>query len=75
MRPDPQVLGSDELIVYEALATLRRPMTAHDVTAGTGLDDATVRAALDRLTELGLIIDGKDGFTVGPNTWDVRGAR
>jgi hypothetical protein len=69
---EPQLLTSDQLIVYEALATLRRPMKPGDVVAATGRDERTVREALGRLSELGLIVDDEDGATVGPNQWDVR---
>jgi hypothetical protein len=74
-RREPQVLGSEELIVYEAIATTRRPMETEDLIATTGLDEQVVRAAIDRLAELGTIVNGEGGATVGPNDWDVRGAR
>jgi DNA-binding transcriptional ArsR family regulator len=73
MRREPQVLEADELAVYEALATLRRPLDAGELAATTGLAEPVVRAALDRLSELEMIETGKDGATVGPNSWDVRG--
>jgi predicted transcriptional regulator len=69
---EPQLLTADQLIVYEALATLRRPMKTGEVAAATGRDERTVRAALGRLERLGLIVDEEDGATVGPNQWDVR---
>jgi hypothetical protein len=75
VRREPQVLGADELIVYEAIATLRRPLDSEELAAKTGLEEGTVRAALDRLTELEMIEIGEGGASVGPNDWDVRGAR
>jgi DNA-binding IclR family transcriptional regulator len=68
-------MGSEELIVYEAIATRRRPMESGDLAATTGLDEETVRAALHRLTELEMIVSGEGGATIGPNDWDVRGAQ
>jgi hypothetical protein len=75
VRREPQVLGSEELIVYEAIATTRRPMETEDLIATTGLDEQIVRAAIDRLAELEMIVNGEGGATVGPNDWDVRGAQ
>jgi hypothetical protein len=75
MRREPQVLGSEELIVYEAIATMRRPMETDDLIATTGLEEQIVRSAVDRLAELEMIVNGEGGATVGPNDWDVRGAR
>ena len=75
VKREPQVLGSEELIVYEAIATLRRPLVTEDLTATTGLEEETVRAALDRLTELEMIVNGENGASIGPNDWDVRGAQ
>jgi hypothetical protein len=75
VRREAQVLGSEELIVYEAIATMRRPMKTEDLIATTGLEEKTVRAAIDRLAELEMIVNGEGGATVGPNDWDVRGAQ
>jgi hypothetical protein len=75
VRREPQVLGSEELIVYEAIATTRRPMETEDLTATTGLEEQIVRAAVDRLAELEMIVNGEGGATVGQNDWDVRGAQ
>jgi hypothetical protein len=75
MKREPQVLGGDELIVYEAVATVRGPVGTGDLVATTGLDEGTVRAALDRLAELEMVLQGEDGTRIGPNDWDVRGAR
>jgi hypothetical protein len=75
VRREPQVLGSEELIVYEAIATMRRPMETEDLIATTGLEEQIVRAAVDRLAELEMIVNGEGGATVGPNDWDVRGAK
>jgi predicted transcriptional regulator len=75
MKREPQILDSDELIVYEAIATVRGPTETGDLVAMTGLDEKTVRAALDRLTELEMIETGKGGASIGPNDWDVRGAQ
>jgi hypothetical protein len=75
VRREPQVLGSEELIVYEAIATMRRPMETEDLIATTGLEEQVVRAAVDRLAELEMIVNGEGGATVGPNDWDVRGAQ
>lgn len=72
---EPQVLDADELIVYEAVATVRGPVAAGDLIGVTGLEEATVRAAVDRLTERGLVVSGDKGVSIGPNDWDVRGAR
>ena len=72
---EPQVLGGEELIVYEAIATTRRPMETEDLIATTGLEEQTVRAAIDHLAELGMIVSGEGGATVGPHDWDVRGAQ
>ncbi|WP_329253823.1 hypothetical protein OG417_11385 [Actinoallomurus sp. NBC_01490] len=72
---ETQVLTSDELIVYEAVATLRGPMEVGVVVGKTGLDEDTVRAALDRLTALEMVETGERGTRIGPNDWDVRGAR
>lgn len=72
---EPQVLDSEELIVYEAVATLRGPAETDDLIAITGLDESTVRAALDRLMELEMIVRDDRGTSLGPNDWDVRGAR
>jgi hypothetical protein len=75
VRREPQVLGSEELIVYEAIATMRRPMETEDLIATTGLEEQIVRAAVDRLAELEMIVNGEGGATVGHHDWDVRGAR
>jgi predicted transcriptional regulator len=74
MRREPQVLEADELTVYEAIATLRRPLDTAELVTTTGLTEQTVRAAVDRLTDLEMIETGKDGAAVGPNNWDVRGS-
>jgi DNA-binding transcriptional regulator PaaX len=50
-------------------------METGDLIATTGLDEQVVRAAVDRLAELGTIVNGEGGAIVGPNDWDVRGAR
>jgi hypothetical protein len=73
MRREPQILEADELTVYEAIATLRRPMDTAELVTTTGLAEETVRAALDRLTDLEMIETGENGAIVGANTWDVRG--
>lgn len=70
---DPQVLDADELIVYEAVATLRRPLGTDELTATTGLDERTVRSAVEHLTDLDMVIAGEHGTSIGPNDWDVRG--
>lgn len=75
VKREPQVLGAEELIVYEAIATLRRPLETGDLAAATGLEEGTVRSALDRLTELEMVVTGKDGTSLGPNDWDVRGTQ
>jgi len=75
VKREPQVLNADELIVYEAIATLRRPLETGELTATTGLEEDVVRAAVDRLTELDMIVAGKGGVSIGPNDWDVTGAR
>jgi hypothetical protein len=75
VKREPQVLGADELIVYEAIATVRGPMAPGDLIAATGLEETTVRAALDRLTELDMIVSNDEGVSIGPNDWDVRGAQ
>lgn len=75
VKREPQVLGSEELIVYEAIATVRGPVETAGLTAVTGLDEETVRAAVGRLAELGMVTQGKDGTSIGPNDWDVRGAQ
>lgn len=75
MKREPQVLGADELIVYEAIATVRGPAAAGDLIAATGLEETTVRAALHRLTELEMIVSDEKGVGIGPNDWDVRGAQ
>lgn len=72
---DIHAMNNDDMAVYEAIATLRRPMSVGDVAVQTGLDRDSVRASLDRLTERNLIVEGDDGVRVGPNDWDVRGAR
>lgn len=74
-RRDTQALTEDQLIVYEALATVRRPMSAGDVAATTGMDEEAVRACLRTLAEREMIVDGADGIVIGDNDWDVRGAR
>ncbi|MEV5748600.1 hypothetical protein AB0L00_12360 [Actinoallomurus sp. NPDC052308] len=71
---DTQALTQDQMIVYEALATVRRPMSAGDVAATTGKDEETVRACLRVLAERKMIVDGDDGIVIGDNDWDVRGA-
>jgi DNA-binding transcriptional ArsR family regulator len=75
MKREPQVLGSDELIVYEAVATVRGPVETGDLVTATGLEEGTVRSALDRLAELEMVTRGEDGTSIGPNDWDVRGAQ
>jgi hypothetical protein len=72
---EPQVLTGDELIVYEAIATVGGPVDLDGLTGTTGLDEPAVRSALDRLTELKMIESGDDGARMGPNDWSVRGAR
>jgi hypothetical protein len=74
VKREPQLLHDDELIVYEAIATLRRSAETTALTASTGLPEETVRAAIDRLTELEMVVRGEDGTSLGPNDWDVRGA-
>lgn len=80
-RANPEQLGRDihamnnaDMAVYEAIATIRRPMSAGDVAAQTGLDQDDVRASLDRLVERGIVVEGDDGVRVGPNDWDVWGS-
>lgn len=72
---EAQLMSPDEVIVYEAIATVRRPMSAGDLVATTGLEEATVRSALKHLAELGMTVEGRDGTGLGPNDWDVRGTR
>ncbi|GLY77594.1 hypothetical protein [Actinoallomurus iriomotensis] len=72
---EPQVLSGDELIVYEAIATLRGPVDVDGLAGKTGLAEDTVRAAVDRLTALEMVETGEHGARIGPNDWDVRGAR
>jgi hypothetical protein len=72
---EPHYLGQHEMIVYEAIATVRRPMGIGDLLATTGLEEDAVRAAMDRLTDLRMITEEDAGVVVGPNDWDVRGAR
>lgn len=72
---EAQYLGRTELIVYEAIATVRRPMGVGDLVATTGLDEKAVRTALDRLAEFEMIAGEDGGVVIGPNDWDVRGAR
>ncbi|MCO5993691.1 helix-turn-helix domain-containing protein [Actinoallomurus rhizosphaericola] len=72
---DVQALTEDQMIVYEALATVRRPMSVGDVAATTGMDEDTVRNCLRTLADREMIVDGKDGIVIGENDWDVRGAR
>ena len=74
VKREPQVLGDDELIVYEAIANLR-PAETHDLVASTGLTEETVRAAVERLTELEMVVTDKNGASIGPNDWEVRGAQ
>ncbi|MEV5710852.1 helix-turn-helix domain-containing protein [Actinoallomurus sp. NPDC052274] len=71
---DTQALTQEQMVVYEALATVRRPMSVGDVAATTGMDETTVRACLRTLTERKMLVDGDDGIVVGDNDWDVRGA-
>jgi hypothetical protein len=61
--------------VYEAIATLRRPLSVAEIVAATGLDEETVRTSLGRLADLEMTTGGDRGVTIGPNDWDVRGAR
>lgn len=72
---DTQALTQDEMIVYEAIATVRRPMSLGHIAATTGMDEETVRACLGTLAEREMVVDGRDGIVVGKNDWDVRGAR
>jgi predicted transcriptional regulator len=74
-RRDTQALTEDEMIVYEAIATVRRPMTVADVAGATGMDDERVRACLRTLTERDMVVDGRDGLVIGDNDWDVRGSQ
>jgi DNA-binding IclR family transcriptional regulator len=73
MKGEPQVLDADELAVYEAIATPRRPMDTDELVRTTGLPEATVHTALDRLAELDMIDTSDKGATLGRNSWDVRG--
>jgi predicted transcriptional regulator len=75
MLREPQVLNADEMIVYEGIATLRRPMGTEDLMSTTGLDEETVRSAIHRLSDLGMIADDSGRAVIGPNDWDVRGAQ
>ena len=75
MLREPQVLNADEMIVYEGIATLRRPMGTEDLMTTTGLDEETVRSAVGRLADLGMIADDSGRAVIGANDWDVRGAR
>ncbi len=72
---EAQLMSRTEVIVYEAIATVRRPMSVSDLAATTGLEEATVRTALKHLAELGMTVEGRDGVGLGPNDWDVRGVR
>jgi DNA-binding IclR family transcriptional regulator len=63
------------MIVYEAIATVRRPMSVGDIAATAGMDETKVRACLATLVERDMIVDGRDGMIVGENDWDVWGAR
>jgi predicted transcriptional regulator len=74
-RRDTQALTEDEMIVYEAIATVRRPMSVADVAATTGMAEETVRACLRTLTERDMVVDGRDGLVIGDNDWDVRGSQ
>ena len=71
---DIHAMTDHDLIVYEAIATLRRPMSLGDVAATTGLDPDTVRASLGRLIKRNMIVEGRKGVEIGPNDWDVWGA-
>lgn len=75
MKREPQVLHDDELIVYEAVATMRGPMETRELVATTGLGEDAVRAALDRLIELEMVVQGEGGTRIGQNDFDVRGMR
>lgn len=72
---DIHAMNDDDMVVYEAVATIRRPMSAGDIAVQTGLDEDSVRASLDRLIERDMIVKGDEGVGIGPNDWDVRGAR
>jgi hypothetical protein len=72
---DTQALTQDDMIMYEAIATVRRPMSVGDIAATAGTDEETVRACLATLVERDMVVDGRDGIVVGQNDWDVSGAR
>lgn len=72
---DIHAMNNDDMAVYEAIATIRRPMSVGDVAVQTGLDQDSVRASFDRLVERGIVVEGDAGVEVGPNDWDVWGAR
>jgi hypothetical protein len=72
---DTQALTQDEMVVYEAIATVRRPMSVEDVAATTGLPQETVRGCLDTLVKREMTVNGREGIEVGKNDWDVWGAQ
>jgi predicted transcriptional regulator len=71
VKREPQVLGTEELIVYEAIATVRRPLETGDLAATTGLEEGTVRSAVDRLTEVEMVVTGKDGTSLDARLYTV----
>ncbi|GAB3966561.1 hypothetical protein GCM10029978_032010 [Actinoallomurus acanthiterrae] len=72
---DTQALTQDEMVVYEAIATVRRPMSVEDVAATAGLDQETVRACLETLAKREMIVNGREGLEIGKNDWDVWNAQ
>lgn len=54
-------LGDAERRAWETVSALGRAGVA-DVAVATGLDDAAVRAALESLARLRLVIPGRDGY-------------
>jgi malate/lactate dehydrogenase len=74
-RLEAQLMSPDDTLVYEAIATLRRPVHAAEIAAVTGLDPVRIRTALAHLDELGMTVNRDSGVCIGPHDWDVRGAQ
>jgi hypothetical protein len=74
MDHETQTLTPEELIVYEAVATLRHT-SADALVAGTELPEQTVAAALRELGDHGMVELRDGGVHLGPNDWDVPNAR
>lgn len=62
------------LVVLEACATVKRPMTMMELVNATGLAKTTVHRMCWKLVELGLLERSRDGFSIGTKMFALANA-